>query len=210
MQRKILHLVEFFIKWIARFFSIFYGVRFRYLSSHLFRVFISQLYRKEFNSFGANSLLGKKMKFRGLEYVNVGKKTSIGDGGVLTCYKVVNDPVLVIGNNVSIGDDSHITCSNKMIIEDNVLIGKKVTITDNSHGESGELLSCIAPKDRNIYSKGSVIIRNNVWIGDKASIMPGVVIGKNSIIGANSVVTKDIPENSIAVGVPARIISINL
>lgn len=93
LQPKILNLVESFIKWVGRFFSIFYGSRFKYLSSHLFKIFITQLYRKEFNSFGANSLLGKNMIFRELKYVNVGYKTSIGDRGVLTCYKTLNDPV---------------------------------------------------------------------------------------------------------------------
>ena len=56
------------------------------------------------------------------------------------------------------------------------------------------------------YRTRPVFIEDNVWIGESVSVLPGVRIGKNSIIGANSVVTKNIPENSIAVGNPARVI----
>lgn len=57
-----------------------------------------------------------------------------------------------------------------------------------------------------MYTKGPIIINDNVWIGEKATICPGVTIGKGSIIGANAVVTKSIPPYSVAVGCPAIII----
>ena len=79
-------------------------------------------------------------------------------------------------------------------------------ITDNAHGKP-ELESLnIAPLNRSLYSSGSVIIDDNVWIGEGAMIMPNVHIGKGSIIAANSVVTKDIPPYSIAAGIPAKVI----
>ena len=59
---------------------------------------------------------------------------------------------------------------------------------------------------REVISKGAVIIGKNVWIGDKATVLPGVTIGDSVIIGANSVVTKDIPAYSIVGGNPAKII----
>ena len=60
--------------------------------------------------------------------------------------------------------------------------------------------------DRNTTYPSKVIIGNNVWIGSGANILPGVSIGDNSIIGAGSVVIKDIPANSVAVGIPAKVI----
>ena len=57
-----------------------------------------------------------------------------------------------------------------------------------------------------MYSKGPVIIQDNVWIGEKATILPGVTIGEGAIIGANSVVTKDVPAKSLVVGCPAKIV----
>ena len=63
-----------------------------------------------------------------------------------------------------------------------------------------------SPSERKLYSKGSVKIEKNVWIGEGVAILPNVTIGENSIIGANSVVTKNIPKNSVVGGNPARII----
>jgi acetyltransferase-like isoleucine patch superfamily enzyme len=62
------------------------------------------------------------------------------------------------------------------------------------------------PMMRPLISKGKVIIGDNVWIGEGAMILPNVHIGEGAIIAANSVVTKDIPAYSIAVGIPAKII----
>ena len=96
---------------------------------------------------------------------------------------------------------------NRIKIGEGVLTGKFVTITDNSHGNpNDESESNISPVIRTVYSKGQVIIGNNVWIGDKATILPNVKIGDGCAIGANSVVTKDIPAYSIVGGNPARII----
>ena len=64
----------------------------------------------------------------------------------------------------------------------------------------------MAPNSRPLYSKGPVIIDDNVWIGEGAMIMPGVHVGNGAIIAANSVVTKDIPAYSVAAGIPAKII----
>ena len=66
----------------------------------------------------------------------------------------------------------------------------------------------MAPIKRPIYSKGEVIIEDDVWIGDKVSILSGITIGRGAIIGANAVETKDVPSYSIAVGNPIRIIRV--
>ena len=87
-----------------------------------------------------------------------------------------------------------------------MLTGKWVTITDNSHGNVTVENLILPPANREVLSKGKVKIGKNVWIGDKASIMPGVKIGDGVIVGANSVVTKDIPSYCLVAGNPARII----
>ena len=68
----------------------------------------------------------------------------------------------------------------------------------------------IKPNDRDVVSKGPVVIGNNVWIGDKATILPGVTIGDGAVIAVNAVVTKDVPVYSVAAGNPARIIKKNV
>ena len=81
-----------------------------------------------------------------------------------------------------------------------------VIISDNSHGHIILEEKDIRPVDRPLCSKGEVVIGDNVWIGDKVAILQGVHIGDGAIIAANAVVTKDVPANSVAAGVPAKII----
>jgi acetyltransferase-like isoleucine patch superfamily enzyme len=115
-------------------------------------------------------------------------------------------PELVIGNDVSITADCHMGCINKIVIGNNVLIASKVFISDHSHGEVDKQIKNVPPAKRKLFSKGPVIIEDNVWIGEGVSILSGVTIGKNSIVGANAVVTKSLPANSIAGGIPAKVL----
>lgn len=119
-------------------------------------------------------------------------------------YSIQSDDYLIkIGNNCNFGEFTHITAINKIIIGTGVLTGRFVTITDNSHGECRKEEMSIPPFDRIVFSKGQVCIEDNVWIGDKVTILPGVHIGRGSIIGANSVVTRDVPPYCIVAGIPA-------
>lgn len=118
-------------------------------------------------------------------------------------------PEIFIGNGVSIGAFNHITCTNRIVFGDGVLTGKFVTITDNSHGNTDNASLHIRPNDRDVVSKGPVIIGKNVWIGDKATILPGVTVGEGAVVAANAVVTKDVPAFSVVGGNPARILKQN-
>lgn len=116
------------------------------------------------------------------------------------------NPKIVIGNNVRINHDCHIGAINEIVIGNGVLIASKVFITDHYHGRIESNAILVSPFERPLYSKGSVEIKNNVWIGEGVVIMPNVTIGENSIVGANSVVTKSIPPNSVVGGNPAKIL----
>lgn len=115
---------------------------------------------------------------------------------------------ILIGRNVQINDYVHIGSVSSVSIGNNVLIASKVFISDHNHGSySGlEHSSPEEPPALRPIVSNPVVIEDNVWIGEFVSVLPGVKIGAGSIIGANSVVTSDIPSNSIAVGVPARVI----
>lgn len=156
---------------------------------------------------GRRITLGTKVHLAGIKYASVGAFTAIGEYSIITAYKTLDkDPDLFIGDKCNIGPYNHITCINKVTIGDGLLTGRWVTITDNSHGSNTyeELLT--EPWNRKLSSKGPVIIGKNVWIGDKATILPGVTIGNGVIIGANSVVTKSFPDNCIIAGNPAKIV----
>lgn len=116
------------------------------------------------------------------------------------------NPILVIGNNVSLESNCHIGVTNSIHIGNNVLIASNVYISDHSHGQITKDELEIPPMLRPLISKGAIEIGDNVWIGESACILPGVKIGKNAIIGANAVVTKDVPANSVVAGVPAKLI----
>jgi len=176
------------------------------ISNKLYSAWIS----KEFKSFGKDSVIEQKMNLLGGNYICIGDNTSIGTRTSLTAWDKFGldtfTPVINIGDNVSIGDDCHITAINRIDIGNNVLTGKKITITDNAHGASNFKSLLLAPLLRPLNSSGPVIIEDGVWLGDKVTILSNVRIGKNSIIGANAVVTKDIPANCVAGGIPAKVI----
>ncbi len=120
----------------------------------------------------------------------------------------IKDPTLEIGENCIMGDNCHIAAHEKVKIGNNVLIASNVFISDLNHGcyNNEEFTSPDEiPNARKIYSK-PVEIGDNVWIGEKVSILPGAKICGGGVIGSNSVVTKNIPPYSIAVGNPAKVI----
>lgn len=150
----------------------------------------------------------------GRRRVKIGSYTGFGHHCVLGCWeKYVSaegvdhyEPEIIIGNNCSIGEYCHITAINKITIGDGLLTGRFVYIGDNAHGGLSNEEAEIPPLKRELKSKGEIKIGNNVWIGDKVTILGGVTIGNNVIIGAGSVVTHDVPSNCVVVGMPANIV----
>ena len=179
----------------------------------LYRCFI-QLNKKELYSQLNISNLKPSIEYpwhiEGKEFVVIGNnfisRYNLRIEAIESYGNVKNKPIITIGNNVCFNTDVHIGCINKIQIGDNCLIGSKVLITDHDHGKFDKQNLELSPAARNLYSKGGVVIGANVWIGELVSILSGVNIGANSIIAANSVVTQDIPSNSVAAGNPARVI----
>lgn len=147
-------------------------------------------------------------QLRGLEYVSIGSGTSFGPGGFLTAWDEYKNkrfcPSIEIGTNCYFGAMHHITAINRITIGNHVLAGKWVTITDNNHGNVDADTLKIHPLDRPLVSAGPVEIADDVWIGDKVTILANVKIGKGAVIGANSVVTKDVEPYTVVAGNPAR------
>lgn len=170
----------------------------------------SSLIHKEFICIGSNVSFEKSIEIVGTKYICIGSNVSFGKNCILTAWEEYYDdkfsPNINIGEGCHFGDYNHITCINKIKIGSYVLTGRWVTISDNSHGGNEYKDLHIPPIKRKLFSKGEVVIGNNVWIGDKATILAGVTIGNGVIIGANTVVTKDVPDYCIVAGNPARII----
>jgi len=114
-----------------------------------------------------------------------------------------NKPHIVINDNSYIGRFVSISCVDSVYIGKKVLISDRCYIGDIQHNFHNISISI---KDQYVTSKGKVSVGDESWIGNNVSILPGVSIGKHCVIGANSVVTHNIPDYSIAVGNPAKII----
>lgn len=146
----------------------------------------------------------------GEKYISVGERTYLGRDIELTAWDQLGErrysPVIEFGDDCQINDSAHITAIDSIRIGNNVLTGKNVLITDNSHGAIDLESLKLPPVKREVVSKGPVVIGDNVWIGDKASVLPGVTIGEGSIVAANAVVTRDVPPYSVVAGIPARIV----
>ena len=127
-------------------------------------------------------------------------KSQIGNG----CHLIIgNNGRMVIGESSFISVNSRITCAQKIVIGKHTAISWNVNIMDT------DIHTVIIDKiTRN--NTDSVYIGDNVWIGANSIILKGVTIGSGAIVAAGSVVTKDIPENSLAAGNPARIIKTNI
>lgn len=171
------------------------------------RHIVTARYRHRFKEFGSQSLLAPGITLLSPQHISIGNNTSIMRHCVLeTCPNAQLQPNLTIGNNVSIGEYSHITCAHKIEIDEGLLTGRFVLITDNGHGNSSIDEANIPPILRPTHSNGPIKIGKNVWIGDKVTILPNVTIGDGAIIAANAVVTKDVPAYTIAAGCPAKVI----
>ena len=104
------------------------------------------------------------------------------------------------GSNIYANSNLTIVDDGQVYIRDKVMFGPNVCIATAAHPLEPELRAKGLQYNRDVY------IEENVWIGSGAIILPGVHIGKNSVIGAGSVVTKDIPDNVLAAGNPCRVI----
>lgn len=115
---------------------------------------------------------------------------------------------IIFGKNFTMGDNCQLEGQGGLTIGDDVLLASRVFIGTTSHGKYvGERQDSptTKPNERKIYYQ-SVEIGNNCWIGNGVVILSGVTIGNGCIGGANSVITKNIPDECMVVGVPARII----
>ncbi len=140
-------------------------------------------------------------------YIRIGSDTLIGPGvalsaGMVAGQECITNPVVSIGDRCLIGKGSGIVGHFSVTIGDDVWTGHHVYITDQNHGYEDLSL----PISRQSQPERAVSIGTGSWLGHGTIVLPGVTIGEHVVIGANSVVTRDIPSRSVAVGSPARVI----
>ena len=129
--------------------------------------------------------------------LNIGRGSSIDRGATL----IVKRGALSMGADAYVGIGAVIVARESIQIGRGVLIAEHVTIRDQDHA--------IVPTEgqgRVGFTTSPIVIGDNVWLGAKVTVLQGVTIGNNVVVGANSVVTHDLPDNCVAVGAPARVV----
>jgi acetyltransferase-like isoleucine patch superfamily enzyme len=182
-----------------------------------------KFFRTLLSESGSNIIFGRNVVLRHPRKIRLGNNVIIDDNCVLDAKGETNEGIF-IGDNVMIGRNTVLSCKNGSLkIGDNtniamncfiqsaktVTIGKNVLIAAYSYiigGGNHEATRTDIP----IIAQGQVVkgvvIEDNVWLGASVKVQDGVTIGRDSIIGTGAVVTKSIPEFSVAVGVPAKVI----
>ena len=208
-MKNILFIFDFIGKFCGWWFHFFWNTKLSFVAGRVHAAFVTEVVRRRFESFGKGSyFVTFPDELRLVNHISIGSCSRLGRHLLLRCYDSAGyNPVIKIGNRVNIGDFSTLSCCNEIIIGNGVRMGRMVMITDNAHGHTDSFSELqINPLDRPLVSKGKVIIDDNVWIGERVCIMPGVHIGQGSIIAANAVVTKDVPPFNVVGGCPAKIL----
>ena len=165
------------------------------------------IYKSSFKHMGKGSLIIKPMIITNPHHMEIGDRVFIRNGARIETY-VTNEcriPELIIGDNTNIEQNVHIICHNRIHIGSNVSITGNCTIVDTTHPYE-DVNDPIKIGARILDDDASVEIGDGCFIGFGSMILPNVKIGEYTIIGANSVVTKDIPSYCVAVGSPAKVV----
>jgi acetyltransferase-like isoleucine patch superfamily enzyme len=174
------------------------------VKNKLYAIFFKLIYGHFFKKFGNHSKIVFPLSINGMKNISIGKDVYVAYRSWLAALPLTGEAVceLVIGKGTCIGNFNHIYATKSIVIGENVLTADKVYISDNLHEYEDITFPIIHQPIKQI---ASVVIGDGTWIGENACVI-GVKIGKNCVIGANSTVTKDIPDYCVAVGSPAKVI----
>lgn len=169
-----------------------------------FRLIKAIIYKISLGNFGWNSKIENPLKIDGGKNIYIGFHVCISYKTWLAAMPLTGDKKceLIIEDGCAIGHFNHIYATKKVWLHKGVLTADKVYISDNLHGYDNPDVFII---QQPIVQCKEVEIGEGAWLGENVCVI-GASIGKHCVVGANSVVTKDIPDYCVAVGSPARVI----
>jgi lipopolysaccharide O-acetyltransferase len=157
-----------------------------------------------FASFGRHSVLQPPIRLGGERRIAVGSGVFVGAGSWLQTLDGYGDSVaLELGDGTSIVGGCVLSAAVSVRLGRNVLFARNVYVSDHSHAFENPELPVLA---QGIDRVGPVEIGDGAWLGENVVVCPGVRIGRGAVVGANAVVLEDVPDHSVAVGAPARVV----
>jgi|SoiMethySBSTD1v2_1073268.scaffolds.fasta_scaffold124337_2 acetyltransferase-like isoleucine patch superfamily enzyme len=162
--------------------------------------------RGSFGRLGKGSLLELPIRLWGEAHIEIGSDVFLGSHcwlQVVSADEPASGIVISIGDRTSISGFCTVTAARSVVIESGVLMARYVYISDHTHSHDSPDRPI---KDQGITGVAPVRVREGAWLGQGVVVCPGVTIGRNAVVGANSVVRDDVPDFCVAVGAPARVI----
>jgi len=163
---------------------------------------------RRFGHLGANSVICfPPNTLFNEQYISIGEGTLFGpqvtlSAGMVPGQRMVTDPVITVGDRCLFGKGSGIVGHLEITVGNDVWTGHHVYITDQNHGYEDLTI----PISMQVMPERPVSVGDGSWLGHGSVVLPGATIGRHVVVGANSVVTGDLPDNCVAAGVPARVI----
>ena len=164
------------------------------------------LLSSQFKEIGRGARIAPPFRYYGLNQIRLGEHAMIHrDCWIQVMGSSVDDDSarIIIGSHARIGMGSSISAAQQVVVGEHVLLARNVYISDHAHAYENVDVPIV---DQGLAGIAPVSIGRNTWLGQNTVVLPGVTIGQHCVIGANSVVNSSIPDFSVAVGTPARVV----
>jgi lipopolysaccharide O-acetyltransferase len=156
-----------------------------------------------FASFGKHSVLQPPIRLAREHRISIGDSVFVGAGSWLQVLDDGPDVALELGDGTSIAGNCVLSAARSVRLGSQVLLARNVYVSDHIHAYSDVARAVL---EQGVERIQAVVIEDGAWLGQNVVICPGVRIGRGAVVGANSVVIEDVPDHSLAVGAPARIV----
>ncbi|HZT91486.1 MAG TPA: acyltransferase [Gaiellaceae bacterium] len=156
-----------------------------------------------FASFGRRSVVEMPVRITGEHRISIGDDVFLGAGCWLRAHPHADGVALEIGSGTSVTGACVFSAQESLRIGRDVLIARNVYVADHQHAFEDVARPVLAQGDSKVRG---VEICDGAWLGQNVVVGPGVRIGRGAVVGANSVVLSDVPDYSVAVGAPARVV----
>ncbi|MCW3018797.1 MAG: hypothetical protein JWN10_1105 [Solirubrobacterales bacterium] len=177
------------------------GIELYQLARNARNLVFSRAVAGSFMAFGAKSIIEMPVLVHGARRVSVGREVFIGSDSWL--YTSGSRALLEIGDGTRMSGHCVLSAVHHVRVGRSVLLSRNVYIADHRHGVAMLDMPILAQDLETIHA---VTVEDDAWLGQNCVILPGVTVGKGSVVGANSVVRDDVPPRTVAVGAPARVV----